>query len=163
MAEVKTRKKNFSVEERNLLVNLVKENTTTLFGKFGSQLSNADRKSCWAKIAVSVSALGVDVRTADEVSVKYKNIKSETKAKLQRFKRAQNQTGGGSPPRQEDFMGSAESVVAETYTGSPAFEGLNGFDSAAPAGKYFLSFNYKYIESIPTLSAFVYCMCSAKR
>ena len=85
MAELKTKKKNFSLYEQDLLVQQVKKHFTTHFGKFGPHLTVEDKGMLGNDCTFIVFLWGW---TADTVNAKYKNIKSEVKTNMQQFKKA---------------------------------------------------------------------------
>ena len=134
MADLNSRKKNFPFDETNTLVAEVKKYKETLFRKLRPSLTTDEKKRTWESVAVKVTACGVARRSSQDVQIEYKNFKSPTKTKYNKFQRAVNQTGGGTPPRQEDSINKLESEVVDIYAGTPSFDGLRGFDSGQTQG-----------------------------
>ena len=54
-----------------------------------------------------------------------------------KFQRAVNQTGGGTQPRQEDFIYKLESEVVDIYARTLSFEGLRRFDTEPTQDMHF--------------------------
>lgn len=67
----KTRKRNFTYDETEILTSEVSKKSRVLFGKFQTGACTAAMKGrAWEEIAATVSAVGTSKRTTDEVFLK---------------------------------------------------------------------------------------------
>ncbi|XP_052279813.1 uncharacterized protein LOC127877718 [Dreissena polymorpha] len=97
------------------------------------------KKDMWTKIAEVISAQGIAVRTADECSNKWQNLKRESKAAVTSEKLERRKTGGGTLTL--TAVADEQKVrIAEMYKDSASFNGIiGGLDSDEADGRHFLS------------------------
>ncbi|KAH3741518.1 hypothetical protein DPMN_048243 [Dreissena polymorpha] len=133
--EIKRKKRsiNFSNTEILKLEELVKDEKTfsILTNKFSNTVNNKMKKDMWTKIAEVISAQpqGIAVRTADECSNKWQNLKRESKAAVTSEKLERRKTGGGTLTL--TAVADEQKVrIAEMYKDSASFnEIIGGLDS----------------------------------
>lgn len=82
------RKKNWSEDEMNVLLDHMEEHYEKLVGKFSSKLSANDKKHTWKKIADDLHD-----RDVEEIKRKFFNIKSEKIRNYASWKKGVNATG----------------------------------------------------------------------
>ncbi|KAH3725629.1 hypothetical protein DPMN_051477 [Dreissena polymorpha] len=129
--ELKRKKRNinFISSEILKLEELVKDENTFLIlaNKFSNTLNNKLKKDMCAKIAEEISAQGVALRSADECSNKWQNLKRESKAAVTSEKLERRKTGGGTLTAVADDK---KVRIAELYKDSASFNGIPvGMDS----------------------------------
>ena len=103
--EAKCRAQNWSAEEINMLIELVKEKYSVLFGKHSLGSSQSLKKAIWMNISEKISALGTK-RTHLECKKKFTYLKSDAK----KYIGHKSQTGGGPPlpPPLLKYIGKSE-------------------------------------------------------
>lgn len=121
------RKSNFSIAETAILTEFVKENKEKLFGKLSPTLTKKDKDDLWKDCADRISALGVEKRSAEDIRVKFKNLKGKSKESYQKLKNDRNKTGGGPAIN----ISNAETDIHEMFGSTPSFDGLNGFTTTS--------------------------------
>ncbi|XP_052254273.1 uncharacterized protein LOC127860306 isoform X2 [Dreissena polymorpha] len=139
--EIKRKKRsiNFSNTEILKFEELVKDEKTfsILTNKFSNTVNNKMKKDMWTKIAEVISAQGIAVRTADECSNKWQNLKRESKAAVTSEKLERRKTGRGTLTAVADEQ---KVRIAEMYKDSASFNGIiGGLDSDEADGRHFLS------------------------
>ena len=120
----KTRKSNFSASEIAVLTEKYEENIEILQSKFTNSVSNAKKNKVWEEIAAAVNAVGVTLRTTQEV--KWKNLQCTAKKEFRGFKKEQRKTGGGPAPSNPS---EATLKIIEMFSETPSFTGLQGFET----------------------------------
>ena len=75
----KARKQNFSPSEIAVLTEKVEENLSVIQSKFTNSVTNQIKNETWKKIADTVNAVGVTMRTTAEVREKWRNLHSQAK------------------------------------------------------------------------------------
>ena len=98
MAEGKSRKKNFLMDEVRVLRENWAANSEYLQSPFSNKVTNAGKNKIWAEITSAINALGHEVRTPTEIRHKWKNVTAVAKTTFSEFKKNRNRTGGGPPP-----------------------------------------------------------------
>ena len=61
---------------------------------FNNKVNNGGKNKIWAEITASVNALGHEVREANEIKHKWKNLVSATKPSFSGYKKYERGTGG---------------------------------------------------------------------
>ncbi|KAH3841161.1 hypothetical protein DPMN_114619 [Dreissena polymorpha] len=89
----------------------------------------------WTKIAEVISAQGIAVRTADECSNKWQNLKRESKAAVTSEKLERRKTGGGTLTL--TAVADEQKVrIVEMYKDSASFNGIIGGLDSDEAGLF---------------------------
>ena len=122
----KARKSNFSASEIAVLTEKYEENMEILQSKFTNSITNAKKNKVWEEIAAAVNAVGVTLRTTQEVKDKWKNLQSTAKKEFSGFKKEQKKTGGGPAPSNPN---EATLKIIEMFSETPSFTGLQGFET----------------------------------
>ena len=94
---LKTRSKNFSHEEISMLVDLVQENKSKLFGSLSSALTYEEKNCIWKEIAEAISQAHGSLRTKEDVAKKWSNVLAKHKPIISEKISSARKTGGGSP------------------------------------------------------------------
>ena len=113
------RKKNFAMDEIQLLTAEYGENKDVLELKFTNALTNKQKNDSWQRITEKLNAV-------EEIKMKWRNLTSQAKANWNNFKRDCNKTGGGpapAPPTEDEMR------IVNLYEGHPKFDGLDGFQT----------------------------------
>jgi hypothetical protein len=126
----KTRARNFTADEIDILVDEVTKHTVVLFAKQSDTVTNSLKTKRWAKIASLLNAVnGKGDRTGNNVRKKWYDLSNETKRKEVNKRKDQKKTGGGKPdsdpitPLEEKII----SVISKTL-----IEGIkDGVDTAS--------------------------------
>ena len=122
----KARKSNFSATEIAVLTEKYEENIEILQSKFTNSVTNAKKNKVWEEIAAAVNAVGVTLRTTQEVKDKWKNLQCTAKKEFSGFKKEQKKTGGGPAPSNPS---EATLKIIELFSETPFFTGLQGFET----------------------------------
>lgn len=122
----KARKSNFSASEIAVLTEKYEENIEILQSKFTNSVTNAKKNKVWEEIAAAVNAVGVTLRTTQEVKDKWKNLQCTAKKEFNGFKKEQKKTGGGPAPSNPS---EATLKIIEMFSETPSFTGLQGFET----------------------------------
>ena len=85
----------------------------------------------WEDIAAAVNAVGVALRTTQEIKDKRKNLQSAAKKEFSGFRKEQKKTGGG-PARPKPSEATLK--IIEIFSETPSFTGLQGFETGRFAG-----------------------------
>ena len=131
MDKKQQKKKNFSIDEIRLLIEEYENRRDTFEGKFSNTLTNIKKKEAWQEVTSKVNALGVDLRTVEDIKVKWKNLCSGAKGTFHTYKKSTFKTGGGPPPKPPT---AAEEKIINLFEGRPSFEGIDGFTSEIDFG-----------------------------
>jgi len=118
--ENKTRKINYSREEIVRLLEEMCVEKDILMSSFSMNRSTKKKKDAtWCKIAASVSAIGIAVRTAKEIKEKWFDVKKDF------LKRHRNEkgTGGGPEVPTKPYDGLIMEIIGEK---SATVEGIDG-------------------------------------
>ncbi|XP_015770181.1 PREDICTED: uncharacterized protein LOC107348646 [Acropora digitifera] len=75
----KSRKPYFTASEISVLTEKYEENMEILQSKFTNSVTNAKKNLVWEDIASAVNAVGVALRTTQEIKDKWKNLQSTAK------------------------------------------------------------------------------------
>ena len=75
------RKPNFSEEATNVLVDLISQNKTLLFGKCTPTITAAVKRGKWEEIAMEVSAIDCTERTVEKIKNDGKMFQEQPKRK----------------------------------------------------------------------------------
>ena len=94
---LKTRSKNFSHEKISMLVDLVQENKTKLFGSLNSALTYEEKNCIWKEIAGAISQAHGSLRTKEDFAKKWSNVLAKHKPIISEKISSARKTGGGSP------------------------------------------------------------------
>ena len=135
------RKKNFSEDEKKVLVQLVLEEANfRIINQEGSDNeANKRKRLAWEGICKDLNSVFNNNRTRSNVYEKFSQICSEVKRQHQRRKADSNKTGGGPPPAHlPEYM---EQII-DAYASSAKFNGAigrecgeTGFQHKEPRGK----------------------------
>ena len=71
---MKPRAKNYTSDEISMLVDLVQENKSKLFGSLSSSLSYDDKNHVWENISIEISEAHGTFRSKEDVSKKWSNV-----------------------------------------------------------------------------------------
>ncbi|KAJ1079786.1 hypothetical protein NDU88_000023 [Pleurodeles waltl] len=124
------RKKRFSEEELNILVEQVSTDHDKLFGKSAMKVPERTKKAIWVRIQSMVNAVGITHRTVDEIQKRWYDIRRRTKEKI--FANISESAGTGGGPSQHLPLPNADSRVVTTLA-TEAGQGLAGVDTSAVA------------------------------
>ena len=122
----KSRKSNFSASEIAVLTKKYEESIEILQSKFTKSVTNAKKNKVWEEFAAAVNAVGVTLRTTQEVKDKWKNLQCTAKKEFSGFKKEQKKTGGGPAPSNPS---EATLKIIEMFSETPSFTGLQGFET----------------------------------
>jgi len=114
------------MSEINVITRLVEKYINIISEKFSTNVTNDKKRAVWKKITEEVNALGVANRTVKEVKTKWTNLHQEAKKSFTEFKREQQKTGGGPPPKP---LTEATQRIVEIYKDCSSFTGLSGVES----------------------------------
>jgi Myb/SANT-like DNA-binding domain len=126
MADQLKRRPNFTSAEDEVLTSEVEKRKSILFSITSTVTNDAIKE--WLAIAEKLSKISTTRRTVEELRVRWKNIKSNTKVSLANMmtKSFMNKTGGGPP---KEFLSSSEEIML-AIIGSEAVVGIEGgFDT----------------------------------
>ncbi|XP_052785831.1 uncharacterized protein LOC128240474 [Mya arenaria] len=135
----KRRKKpNFTASETLIIEECMGDFDTRemLTNKFTDKISNEKKKRKWEEIGVKCSALGCAVRTGDEISVKWQNMRKNAKAEItsERLQRRESGRGTDTLKKATDQANRIVSIHADA-----SFNGVvGGMDSDEPDGLSFI-------------------------
>ena len=126
----KTHSKNFSSDEIAMIVDLVHENKSKLFGSLSSSLSYDDKNHVWETIAREISEAHGTFRNKGDVTKKWSNVLAKHKPIICDKIYSARRTGGGCP--------TAELTELETMLKSikekELFDGVHGgIDVSSPS------------------------------
>jgi Myb/SANT-like DNA-binding domain len=122
----RSKKKNFTVSEVEIIKDEVKKNFNIITAKHCSGSTGVTKKmqDCvWNKITTHVNALGVCERSVFEIKEKWNNMKKKAKEAYTVQKLSSKKTGGGPPI---SVMDPITEDVAELYQQSASFTGIPG-------------------------------------
>ena len=122
----KARKSNFSASEIAVLTEKYEENIEILQSKFTNSVTNAKKNKVWDEIATAINAVGVTLRTTQEVKDKWKNLQCTAKKEFSDFKKEQKKTGGGPAPSNPS---EATLKIIEMFSETPSLTGLQDFET----------------------------------
>ena len=112
-------KSNFSASEIAVLTEKYEENIEILQSKFTNSITNAKKNKVWEEIAAAaVNAVGVTLRTTQEMKDKWKNLQCTAKKEFSGFKKEQKKTGEGSAPSNPS---KATLKIIEMFSKTPSF------------------------------------------
>jgi PDZ domain-containing secreted protein len=132
----KTRRPNYTDAEQLALANAVKDNEHILFGKFSNTVTKTSKKQAWLEVRDAVNAVGDNARTVDEVSTKYKNMKTGTKKIESSNRRESNKTGAGTAMNKT--LSTSQRIVLSTIP-ETAVSGIpGGIDLHDPSCKFLI-------------------------
>ncbi|XP_074659471.1 uncharacterized protein LOC141912154 [Tubulanus polymorphus] len=117
------RKTNFSSQEITPLCNLVEEKYHTIHSGFNNKLDHKKKIEIWKEISSKVSALGVEVRSVEEVREKWRQLNTNAKQEKSGYKKGIKKTGGGPPPQEISEISQA---ILKIQDGNPSFTGIEG-------------------------------------
>lgn len=121
------RKKRFSEEELNILVEEVTRNYNRLFGKAAMKVPESAKKSIWVRIQSRVNAVGITHRTVDEIQRRWYDTRRRTKEKI--FISISEEEGTEGGISQQMPLTHAESL-GETTVSPEAAHVLIGIDTS---------------------------------
>lgn len=105
MAEKQKKRENFSQEEKNTIMDFVKDNCATLEDKSGNAKLQAAKKQKWKELSEKMRATG-STRSWEELRAAYQRWKVTAKKNVSLYKKKLKSTGGGpsiSMPSEMDF------------------------------------------------------------
>ncbi|XP_049426784.1 t-SNARE domain-containing protein 1-like [Epinephelus fuscoguttatus] len=94
MAE-KTRERNFTVTEIEVLVGEVEARKIILFGGHSSGITNKRKTSEWQHVVTAVNGVSATERSVAEVKKKWSDLKMEAKTRVAWHRQSVSATGGG--------------------------------------------------------------------
>lgn len=106
MCEKIKRRENFSQEERDVIINYIKENCTVMEDKSGNAKMQIAKKQKWKELEEQLKASG-SIRTWTELRTAYQRWKVAGKKNVTAYKRYLKSTGGGPSihkPSELDFI-----------------------------------------------------------
>ena len=133
------RKKNFSPEEKAVLISAIERYDVFLHGAKSRDTSRARKQVILETIASDVSALGNESRTYKDINKKISGLRRHVREKVAAIKKHQSGTGGGPPCN--IILTPDEGMFARCLQ-RKQLEGVEGFDSgddASRTGKCFIS------------------------
>lgn len=89
------RKKNFTEEEIDCLLDEIEARWQTLFGSLNSGITTKGKSVAWQCVTASVNEVGDGVRTLTEVKKKWNDLKLQGKKRIAAHKASVKATGGG--------------------------------------------------------------------
>lgn len=114
MSEKKrTRKKNFTSNETDRLIDLVEENYKIISSKFSDQITLQRKNDVWKDISRKINAISPCLRTVDEIRKKWDDIKVRSKKKANEDRAKDGKTGNTprSPTTSDSLTGTERRVV----------------------------------------------------
>ena len=113
------RKVNFSNREIVMLLEGISAEKFVIMSKFQSTITMKKKKEAWKRIMDSINASGVAVRTIDEISKKWKSLKSEAFSNVH----SQSKTGGGPADKPTPYLDLGLDIIGHK---SDAAHGIDG-------------------------------------
>ncbi|XP_048238805.1 nuclear apoptosis-inducing factor 1-like isoform X2 [Haliotis rufescens] len=100
ISDKKSRKRNFSATEVEILTEEVGSNSDVLFSSFSSCITNNRKKKIWEDILTKINANNTEVRTVPQLKKKWPDLRAAAKKKEVTRRKESVRTGGGGPPTQ---------------------------------------------------------------
>ena len=133
------RKKNFSQDERAIVVSAMERYDSRLHGADSGSTSKTKKEEILRKVTAQVNALGHEARTPQEIQKKMNDLRGVVRNKMAIIAKHARGTGGGPPCSTR--LTEEEEVIARCLRREQV-EGLEGHDSSEPpmrTGKCVLS------------------------
>ena len=133
------RKKNFSQDERAIVVSAMERYDSRLHGADSGSTSKTKKEEILRKVTAQVNALGHEARTPQEILKKMNDLRGVVRNKMAIIAKHARGTGGGPPCSTR--LTEEEEVIARCLRREQV-EGLEGHDSSEPpmrTGKCVLS------------------------
>ncbi|XP_064619463.1 nuclear apoptosis-inducing factor 1-like [Lineus longissimus] len=128
MSEPKrTRKKNFTPNETNRLIELVEDNYRIISSKFSDQVTLKRKKDVWLEISRKLNAISLCLRTVEEVKKKWDDIKVRAKKKANEDRTRDGKTGNVPRSPKSDSLTVTERRVIGMLGAAQVF-GINNRD-----------------------------------
>nr|CAI5843091.1 unnamed protein product [Callosobruchus analis] len=105
---------NFSKDEELLLVRTVAKFKQVVECKITDKVNNQEKNEAWQKITHLVNANNTSVRTAEQLRIKYENLKAKARKVVSQQKCTLTGTGGG--PGQRDVLDPVLEAILEIIT-----------------------------------------------
>ena len=134
-APVSKRKKNFTAQERAIIISGMEEFDRYLHGPESRDTTRARKQEILDNIATQVNALGNVPRSGKDINKKINDLRLHVQEKLAKIMKHQTGTGGG-PPCDIELTPEDERVAWCLHR--EQVEGVEGFDSREEV-LYFLS------------------------
>ncbi|XP_071093076.1 nuclear apoptosis-inducing factor 1-like [Haliotis cracherodii] len=100
ICDKKSRKRNFSATEVEILTEEVGSNSDVLFSSFSTCITNNRKKKIWEDILTKINANNTEVRTVPQLKKKWQDLRAAAKKKEVTRRKESVRTGGGGPPTQ---------------------------------------------------------------
>ncbi|XP_064643057.1 nuclear apoptosis-inducing factor 1-like [Lineus longissimus] len=134
MSEPKrTRKKNFTPNETNRLIELVEDNYRIISSKFSDQVTLKRKNDAWLEISRKLNAISPCLRTVEEVKKKWDDIEVRAKKKANEDRTRDGKTGNVPRSPKSDSLTDTERRVIGMLGAAQVF-GINNrdeYDTAA--------------------------------
>lgn len=113
--ETKTKKRNFTDTETEVLVSEVDQRKVILFGSHSSGITNKKKCVEWQHVTAAVNAVGSTNRTVPEIKKKWSDLKVGAKKRLACHRQSVSATGGGQgAPKLSPLETRMASIIGET-------------------------------------------------
>lgn len=119
----RNRKANFTAAECTLLLEEAEKNLDIIKNKFSTVLTNKKKNEVWEKISRKVNALGVCVRTVQEIKDKWRGMISSAKKEHCNVAKQKRMTGGGQKPSSPK---PTTKKIIDLFGDNPSFSGISG-------------------------------------
>ncbi|XP_067684319.1 myb/SANT-like DNA-binding domain-containing protein 3 [Haliotis asinina] len=117
------RRKNFSIEEENIIQSMYQEHAEILSKKFSNEDTNKAKAAIWQRITDAVNNQGVCCRDVEQVKEKWGNMAQKAKKTFTEYQMQQRKTGGGPPPPE---MSQTTKTIIEAMKDTASFSGVPG-------------------------------------
>ena len=124
------RKKNFTQDERAIIVSAMERYDSRLHGADSGSTSKTKKEEILRRVTAQVNALGHEVRTHQDIQKKMNDLRGVVRNKLATINKHSRGTGGGPPCTIR--LTEEEQVIARCLQREQV-EGLEGHDSSEPA------------------------------
>lgn len=128
MAEKRARTANYSLEEKNLLLQLVQKHKNVVENKKTDAVSNIAKENTWKKIAFEFNSVAPSNVSRDWASLKkaYSNIKKDVRKEVANEKFEIIKTGSGPNPRKK--YNPLQEIALATMNDKTVYGLTNEFD-----------------------------------
>ena len=119
----KPRKKNYTIDEERVLREKYAEHKDYLSASFTNIITNKGKKERRQKITDAVDAIGYEIRTVDDIKIKWKNMVTNAKGIYTEHKKLLAKTGGG--PKIKEPSERVMSTI-DLMKDTTSFKGIDG-------------------------------------
>ena len=119
----RNRKANFTAAESAVILEEAEKHLNIIKSKFSNVITNRKKNEVWESIRQKVNALGVCVRTVQEVKDKWRGMVSSAKKEHSKIGKEKKMTGGGRKPGSPN---PSTQKIIDLFGEDPSFSGISG-------------------------------------